>query len=282
MIGQKLSQALRRAGAEIRPLSRGNDWNPVQGFVNPEVLRGVNAVIHLAGEPIAARRWTTEQKRRIRDSRVKGTRALAEALAAAPPGSKTLICASAVGLYGDRGDEIPDESSSPGEGFLAEVVKDWEAAAAPAIAAGVRVVFLRLGVVLSTEGGALAKMLPVFRLGLGGRLGDGKAWMSWVHLDDAVAVFRLALERADMSGAYNLCAPNPVTNRDFTSAMGLALHRPTVLPVPRVALKLLLGEMGETLLLHSSRVLPGRLQRECGFSFAFPRVGEALDDLLKT
>jgi len=281
LVGSALSRALRQAGHDVTALSRGPSWNPGGGQVDASVLEGVDVVVHLAGEPIAARRWSTAQKQRIRDSRVRGTRALAEALAANPRPGRAFVCASAIGYYGNRGEEALTEMSALGEGFLAEVVRDWEDAAAPAQAAGLRVVFLRLGVVLSAQGGALAKMLPAFRLGLGGPLGNGRDWMSWIHLDDAVAAFQRAVDDAALDGAYNFCAPLPVRNREFTRALGQVLRRPAVMPVPRLALRLLLGEMGETLLLHSARVLPRRLQEEAEFHFAHPELLPALRDLLR-
>lgn len=264
----------------VHPDTRNVSWDPASGKLESEKLEGLTAAVHLAGEPIAARRWNPEQKKRIRDSRVEGTRLLAESLARAKEKPDVLVCASAIGYYGARGDEELTEQSKPGEGFLAEVTRDWEEAANPAREAGIRVVHLRLGVVLSPKGGALAKMLTPFRLGLGGPLGDGTPWMSWVTLTDVVSVFRLALDRKDMEGAYNVTAPHPVRNRDFAKALGQAVHRPAVLPLPAFAIRTLLGEMGETLLLHSARVLPNKLTETENFTFQHPELLPALEAML--
>ncbi|MEX2606598.1 MAG: TIGR01777 family oxidoreductase [Kiritimatiellia bacterium] len=254
-------------------------WKPNQGICDPALLEGCAAVIHLAGEPIAARRWNEEQKQRIRLSRTEGTRAVAEAMAACDSMPRTLICASAVGYYGDRGEETLTEISGKGTGFLPEVVAEWEAAAAPAREAGIRVLHLRLGVVLSTEGGALAKMLPVFKLGLGGRLGNGRMWMSWIHVEDAARAFVFGLEHSELKGVFNLTAPHPVRNAEFTRTLGQILHRPALLPAPAFAIKLLLGEMGESLLLSSTRALPSALEKH-KFQFNFSALEPCLRELL--
>jgi uncharacterized protein (TIGR01777 family) len=253
-------------------------WNPDTGQIDLSRASALDAVIHLAGEPIA-KRWTPDVKRRIRDSRVTGTRLLSEALARlrAPP--KVLICASATGWYGDRGGEWLDENSAPGRGFLAETCQEWESAAAPAREAGIRVVNLRIGLVLSPRGGALAKMLPAFRLGLGGRLGDGRAWWSWITMDDLLEVIQHALANESMYGPVNAVSPNPVTNAEFTNTLGRVLHRPTLIPAPRFALEIIFGEMGREALLPSFRVKPATLI-EAGFRFRFPELEAGLRHLL--
>jgi len=253
-------------------------WNPDEGQIDLSLAGNLEAVIHLAGEPIA-QRWTPDVKRRIRDSRVNGTRLLSEALARLPAPPKVLVCASATGLYGDRGEEWLDESSNPGHGFLAETCREWEAASASAYAAGIRVVYLRIGLVLSPKGGALARMLPVFRIGLGGRLGDGRAWWSWIALDDLLEVIQHVLTNDSLHGPINAVSPNPVTNAEFTNALGRVLCRPTLFPAPRFALELIFGEMGREALLPSFRVMPAKLIEE-GFKFRFPDLEAALRHLL--
>jgi len=268
-----------RARASLPALCATERWDP-HVATRPELLRGVDAVVHLAGESVAGSRWTEARKREIRSSRVDGSRALVDAIAALPDGERpsALISASAIGVYGDRGDELLDESSTPGSGFLADVCREWEAEVARAAGLGVRTVSVRVGVVLGKDGGALQAMLPPFRLGAGGRVGAGTQWMSWIHLDDLVALFVHAVETADVSGIVNGVAPEPATNAAFTRELGRALGRPTILPVPAVALRLLLGEMA-AILLASQRVTPARTLAS-GFSFRFPALGPALDDLL--
>jgi uncharacterized protein (TIGR01777 family) len=279
LIGSALVSALRQAGHDAIPLVRRpagsgeRQWNPARA--DPDTFAGADAVVHLAGRNIAAGRWTAEAKDQIRTSRVPATANLAMAMAAAE-GPRILISASAVGFYGDRGDEVLMEQSPPGSGFLASVTRDWEAATAPAAAGGVRVVLLRTGVVLSAGGGALAKMLPPFRLGLGGRLGSGRQWMSWVALDDAVALIRYALESGSIRGPLNVVAPHPVTNAEFTRELGRVLHRPTMFPVPAFALRLLMGEMAQELLLGSQRVQPAAALAG-GFVFRYPELRGALE-----
>lgn len=284
LAGTAICAELARRGVPIRRLvrraadaTRGEAaWDPARGTLDPAALAGAQAVIHLSGEPIAAGRWTTEQKRRIRDSRVASTRLLAERLAGLPSAPPTLVCASAIGFYGARDDETLDEGSAPGTGFLADVCRDWEGAADPARDAGIRVVHLRIGMVLAREGGALVKMLTPFRLGLGGPLGNGRAWMSWIHLDDLVRAACFAIEDGTLSGPVNAVAPAPVTNADFTRALARALHRPALLPAPAFAIRALLGEMGQELLLASTRVLPRRLEA-AGFRFAYPSIDKAFE-----
>jgi hypothetical protein len=259
-------------GQEIR-------WDPQAGQMAAEALEGLDAVVHLAGDNIAAARWTAAKKARIYRSRVEGTALLAQTLAklARPP--KVLVSASAVGFYGDRGTEELDESSPLGRGFLASVCRDWEAATEPASRAGIRVVIARLGVVLAREGGALARLIGLFRLGLGGRLGNGRQYLSWITLGDVVEAILFLLESDSLRGPVNLVAPQPVTNREFTRALGRALHRPTLLPTPAFALRLALGEMADEMLLSSARVLPRKLVR-AGYPFRDPNLESALRRVL--
>ncbi len=278
LIGSALVPALRAAGHEVTRLVRrapeaGDEasWSPEEGTIQQDALRDVDAVVNLAGVDIG-QRWTAATKRAIRESRIDGTRLLAETVAGLER-RPALLLASAVGYYGQRGDEELTEDSPPGEGFLAEVVRDWEAAADPARAAGARVVHFRQGIVLSRKGGALARMLRPFRLGVGGRVGSGSQWWSWVSLDDVVAAYLHALDHP-LDGAYNLSAP-AVRNREFVDALGRVLHRPTVFPLPAAAVKLAFGEMGEEMLLGGQRVVPARLT-EAGFSLSYPVLDEAL------
>jgi hypothetical protein len=256
-------------------------WNPA---ASPEaaVLRGADAVVHLAGEGIADRWWTPARKQAIRESRVTGTRALVRALAALPAAARpaTLLTASAIGYYGDRGDEELDEHSAPGSDFLGEVCTGWESEARAAEELGTRVAVIRIGVVLGKDGGALQKMLLPFRFGFGGRLGSGRQWMSWIHLDDLVGLFAFAIGHTEVRGVLNGVAPAPVTNAEFTAVLGRVLHRPAVLPVPAFALRLALGEMA-VMLLASQRVLPRAAERR-GFKFRYPEIGPALADLCST
>jgi hypothetical protein len=242
-------------------------------------LAQVDAVIHLAGEPLFEGRWNERRRAELRDSRVGTTRRLAEALSGAVPKPAVFISGSAVGWYGARGDEPLDEASEPGSDFLARLCRDWEEAAAPASAAGVRTVFIRTGIVLGPEGGALAKLLPPFELGAGGRLGSGRQWMPWIHVEDWIELVMRALDDARWSGAFNASAPEPVTNADFTRALGGVLGRPTLFPVPGFALRLALGDVA-ALLLTGQRVLPRRAL-ELGFQFRFPKLALALTDLLR-
>jgi uncharacterized protein (TIGR01777 family) len=247
--------------------------------VDPTHLEGLDAVVHLAGENIADGRWTDEKKRRIRESRVQGTRALCEALAQLENKPKVLVCASAIGYYGDRGETLVDENSSAGGGFLSDVCQEWEQATEPARKAGIRVVNLRIGVVLSPKGGALAKMLLPFQMGAGGNLGSGKQYMSFVALDDVVGAIYHALTTESLSGPVNAVAPNPVRNSEFTKALGKVLHRPTIAPVPAFGARLLFGEMADALLLSSTRVAPTRLL-ESGYKFQCPDIDSALRHVL--
>lgn len=286
LIGSALVPALGAAGHRVRRLVRGPSggaggdvrWDPEAGVLDAGGLEGCDAVVHLAGENIAGR-WTAAKKRRIRDSRVKGTGLLAQALARLGRPPRVLVCASAIGYYGDRGAEAMREDSPRGKGFLAEVCAEWEAAAAPAAQKGIRVVNLRFGVVLSPRGGALAKMLLPFRLGLGGTVGRGNQWMSWIAIDDAVGAILHALQSEALRGPANAVAPNPVTNRDFTRALGRAVRRPTIFPMPAFAARLAFGEMAEELLLASTRVEPVKLLAT-RYAFRHPEVEGALRHLL--
>jgi uncharacterized protein (TIGR01777 family) len=242
-------------------------------------LDGVDALIHLAGENIAATRWNAATKKRIRDSRVEGTRVLCEGLAKLTRAPRVLLSASAVGYYGDRGDEILSEDSPSGSGFLAAVARDWEAATEPAAAAGIRVVRMRFGVILSPRGGALAQMLTPFRLGGGGRIGSGRQWWSWISIDDAASAIQHAIMTESLSGPVNGVAPNPVTNAEFTHTLGQVLGRPTLIPMPAFAARLALGEMADELLLASARVLPTKLL-ESHYRFQHPTLDVALRHLL--
>jgi hypothetical protein len=281
LIGSALVRALESRGHEIRPLVRRDtrtaletSWDPDRGTIDRARLDGVDAVIHLAGENIA-QRWTGDVKRRIRESRTRATSLLSQTLASLSAKPRVLLSGSAVGIYGDRGNETLDEASTLGDDFLASVCRDWEAATAPALDAGIRVVHLRTGLVLSRDGGALAKLLPVFRLGAGGKLGDGEQWMSWIALADYVEAIGFLLRTEGASGPFNLVAPNPVTNHEFTHALGHVLGRPEIFTVPRFALKIAMGEMAEATVLASQRVRPRKLL-EAGFAFTFPTLESAL------
>lgn len=287
LIGSALVERLHKRGdAPVRMVraKRGSGdteatWNPEAGSIDRDALDGLDAVVHLAGESVAGGRWTREKKGRIRDSRLRGTRLLCETLATlhAPP--HVLVSASAIGIYGNRGDEIMREDSPPADDFLADVCKEWEAATIMAQRAGIRVVRIRIGVVLSARGGALAQMLTPFRLGLGGVVGSGKQYMSWITLDDIVNAILFCIENDALSGPVNGMAPNPVTNRDFTKTLGKVLRRPTLLPLPAIAVRALFGEMGNALLLASTRGHPTRLL-EAGFRFDYPDLEPALRRLL--
>lgn len=287
LIGRALSDALRSAGHRPLPLVRrdpapGEDavrWDPAAGTIDAASLEGVGAVVHLAGEGIAEKRWNEAQKRRILDSRVDGTTLLSTTLAGLnrPPG--VLLSGSAIGYYGERGDEELTEASDPGDLFISDVCRAWEAATAPAEAAGIRVAHLRTGIVLDAHGGALAKTLPLFRFGLGGRLGSGRQWWSWIGIADEVGAIVFLLD-ADVSGPVNLTAPTPVTNAEFTKVLGRVLGRPTLLPVPAFGPKILLGsELAEQLLFTSARVLPDVLTG-AGYEFRSPDLEGALREEL--
>lgn len=270
-----LARNVARALGRLPPGVTGSFYDAATPL-SPDALGGAEAVVHLAGEPVA-QRWTESARQRIRDSRVVGTRVLVEAMKAAGT-VRHFVSASAIGYYGDRGEEPLTENSPPGDDFLAHVCRAWEAEALEAAAAGIRTVLPRIGVVLHPEGGALAQMLPVFRMGLGGRMGSGRQYMSWIHRDDTLALLLFALERPELRGPMNVTAPEPVTNAEMAKAIGAALHRPAVLPVPGFALKVAFGDMSEAVL-ASQRVLP-RVAQEAGFRFQYPEVHEALRALL--
>jgi uncharacterized protein (TIGR01777 family) len=275
--GHNLHVLSRHAGTNLPPGVKLSVWDALAGPPPEAGLRGAECVIHLAGEPVA-QRWTAESKRRIRESRVLGTRNLVVGMSKLAEPPRALICGSAIGYYGSRGDEILSEASPPGSGFLPEVCIAWEAEAAAAEQVGARVVRLRTGIVLARHGGALARMLPPFRLGLGGRLGSGQQWMSWIHLDDLCEMIRFAAEH-QVRGAINGVAPQSVTNADFTRALAAAVHRPAIFPVPAFALGALFGEMGNVLI-ESQRVAPKGAE-DAGFRFQFPRLAAALAEILK-
>lgn len=287
LIGSSLVPFLTTEGHAVTRLVRREptasdevQWDAEGGRLDPGALEGVDAVVHLAGEPIGERRWTEQQKRRIRDSRVVSTRALAEAIAEVDNGPGVLVCASGVHYYGDRGDEELDEASEPGDGFLAGVVRDWEAAAGPAREAGARVVHVRTGILQDPAGGALGRVLPLFKLGAGGRLGSGQQWWSWISRDDLVGLYHHALTEASVQGSINATAPNPVSNAEYTRILGTVLGRPTILPVPRFGPKLLLGsELAEELLFSSIKVRP-RVAEQTGYAFRHRELEPALRELL--
>jgi uncharacterized protein len=287
-LGSALTSSLQSDGHRVLRLVRGGitngdeiGWDPDAGRIDAPALEGVDAVVHLAGEGIGERRWSAEQKRRILDSRAKGTAVLTAAVASRERKPQVLVSASAIGYYGSRGDELLNEDSAPGDDFLADVCKTWERETRPAVDAGVRVVNVRTGIVLARRGGTLQRMLLPFRLGLGGKQGSGRQWMSWIALSDHVAAMRAAIEDARLSGPVNLTSPNPVTNADFAAALGHALKRPTVLPTPMSALKLRYGEeLIDSLLLASQRVLPSRLEA-IAFPFEYPVLVPALEAMLR-
>lgn len=287
LIGSALSSSLAGKEAQVAHLVRAKAagttpqvlWNPVARVLDPKQLEGFDAIVHLAGDPIAKGRWNPEKKARIRDSRVKGTRFLAESVAALSSPPRVFACASAIGIYGDRGEGLLTEDSAPGSGFLAEVGREWEGACEPAARRGIRVVNLRFGVVLSPKGGALPMMLPPFRLGLGGILGTGRQWMSWVSIEDVTGAIQHALSNEAVRGPVNVVSPHPVTNREFTKTLGRVLRRPAVLPVPALAVRLLFGELADEALLASARVEPKRLQAT-GYRFKHAELEPALRHLL--
>jgi uncharacterized protein (TIGR01777 family) len=254
-------------------------WDPMRGELDEAAVTSADAVVNLAGAGIGDRRWTASYKQKVYDGRINGTAALARALAATSDGPRVFISGSAVGYYGDRGDQNVDESSGPGEGFLPQLVVDWEAATRPAADAGVRVATIRTGVVLAAEGGALGQVLRLFKAGLGGRLGSGEQWLSWIALADEVAAIRFLLAADQVAGAVNLTAPEPVRNVDYTKAVGRVLHRPTVVPAPAVALRAVFPGFADEGILTSQRVVPRRLT-EAGFEWRYPEVNAALQAML--
>lgn len=285
VLGAAIRAELATRGKSVLQLVRGVAaaegqlaWDPARwpALEGAERLEGCAAAIHLSGANLAGSRWTEEYRREMVASRVDSTRALAKILAGLRRPPRTLVVSSAVGIYGDRGDAVADESSEPGDGFIAHLCRQWEAAAQPAVDAGIRVVHARFGVVLGRGSGALKKILPLFRLGLGGRLGSGRQWMSWISLEDAVAAVLFTVKTDSLGGPVNVTAPTPVTNAGFTKALGRAVHRPAILPAPAFALRIALGQMADEALLTSTRAVPTRLI-EAGFRFKYPNVEEALE-----
>jgi uncharacterized protein (TIGR01777 family) len=282
MIGGALVARLRARGHTVRRLVRSLrdaqsgdvQWNPMADTLDEHVLAGCDAIVHLAGAPIA-QRWTSDHKRDIRESRVRGTSLIANCVAAMAVKPKVVLSGSAVGYYGDRGDESLDEQSTSGTDFLSRVVREWEGAAAPIANAGVRLVLLRTGIVLSSRGGALARMLPPFKLGLGGPIGNGRQWMSWISLDDHLRAMEHALFSDALHGPANLLSPNPVTSAEFAATLGKVLSRPAVIPVPRFALELMFGEMADATILASQRAMP-RVLLESRFVFEHAALEDAL------
>ncbi|MDX2032824.1 MAG: TIGR01777 family oxidoreductase [Blastocatellia bacterium] len=278
--GHELSVLSRRPdGAKLVKGARGYRWSPEEEPAPREALEGIDAVIHLAGEPVAAGRWTEEQKRRIRDSRVTGTRNLVDGIKRVTDRPKILVSSSAVGFYGNRGDEVLDETSRPGTGYLSEVCEAWEREAGKAEELGMRVSMVRIGVVLAPDGGALEKMLTPFKFGLGGNLSDGRQWFPWIHIDDIVGILRHALLSPNLRGPVNGVAPGVVRNEEFTRELASALHRPTFFPVPEFALRIVMGEMA-SVVLASQRVTPS-VARETGYEFHYPELRGALEAVLR-
>ena len=282
LIGKGLTALLRASGRHVVPLVRQSNppsgaiaWDPQAATMDPSPLQGAHAIIHLSGENLASARWTAARKKRFWDSRVHSTRLLAQTMAQLRPSPRVFMCASATGFYGDRGTEELTEDSPPGRCFVAELCQHWEQACAPAAAAGIRVINLRLGVVLSPAGGALTKMLPLFKFGLGGPIGNGRQYMSWITLDDALSAMIHLLDHSTITGPVNVVAPQTVTYREFAKSLGRALHRPAFLPLPAPAARLLIGEMAKEVLLASAKVVPQRLQSD-GFVFRQPNLDEAL------
>ena len=281
LIGSALIPFLQHEGGQISRLVRSApkageiEWHPNDEKIDAAALEDLDAVVHLAGESIASGRWTDDKKRAIRDSRVKGTALLSDALAKLSRPPAVFVSASAIGYYGNRGDELLTESSAPGNDFLANVCVEWENATIPAIEKGIRTVHARFGIILDANEGALAKMLTPFRMGIGGRIGDGKQWMSWIDIDDVVKGLRFVIENP-VTGPVNFVAPNPVTNAEFTKTLGRVLSKPTLFPMPAFAARLAFGEMGDALLLSSQRVKPGVLQ-----DFAYPTLESALRHLIR-
>jgi uncharacterized protein (TIGR01777 family) len=287
LIGKELQKSFAEKDYEMLLASRKEpkddrhiQWSIENGFAEPEKLEGIDAVIHLAGENVSGLRWTEEKKKAIRDSRILGTRNVVDAISKLKAKPKVFVASSAIGFYGERGDEEVTESSAAGDNFLAHVCKDWEAESRRAEDAGIRTVLLRTGIVLSKDGGALGTMLLPFKLGVGGVVGSGKQWMSWISMDDHIAAINYALENENLRGAVNSVAPNPVTNEEFTKTLGEVLYRPTFLPLPEFAVSMVFGEMGDALLLASTKVLPKRLE-DAGFEYKFPDLKAAIENAVK-
>jgi uncharacterized protein len=281
-LGRALINTLEKRGDTVVPLTRPNGWDPDAGTIDRELIarEAPDAVVHLAGENIGAKRWSAAQKTKILETRTKGTDLIARTLASLDRKPRVFISASAIGVYGNRGEEPLTDEATPGTGYLADVCKAWEDAAAPAREAGIRVVHPRLGVVLAKDGGALKRMITPFKMFVGGRLGSGKQWMSWVAREDVVGAIIYALERDALSGALNVVSPHPVRNSDFTKALARALRRPAIFPVPAFMLRLVVGEMADEALLASSCVLPARLQA-LSFPFRFSDVYTLLEKITR-
>ena len=286
LVGSELVPFLKKQGHDVFRLTRGaaHDatdvvWDPQHNQLPKGRIEGTEVVVHLAGENIAGKRWNPKVKEELRRSRVEGTKLLCETLGQLETRPKTLICASAIGFYGDRGNEMLNETSPAGSGFLAGVCQEWEDACAPARQMGIRVVNLRSGVILSSKGGALAKMLPPFKMGVGGVVGTGNQYWSWITIDDMVGIIDFCIKQERMSGPVNATTPGPVTNYEFTKTLGSEIGRPTIIPMPGMIARIALGEMANELLLASSRVMPNRLS-EAGYKFLYPSLEPALSHLL--
>ena len=285
LIGSSLVRSLKISGNTILSLSRkpgknGFKWDPARGEIDLPYNVNIDAVIHLAGENIARARWSEKQRELIRDSRVKGTRLLVDTINRLQPPPKTLLSASGIGIYGNRHDVLINEDDQPGEGFLVDVAREWEPVTRVTAESGMRVTNLRMGVVMSKEGGVLKRLMPLFKFGLGAILGSGNQYMSWITIDDVVRAIEYILTNEDIKGPVNMVAPNPITNREFTKILGIVLHRPAILRIPAWAIRAVYGEMGKELLLTSTRALPRRLLSS-GFDFQFPHLEDGLRHVLK-
>ena len=286
LVGTELQKSFAENGYEMMLATRKEptdehhiQWSIADGFADPAKLEGLDAVVHLAGENVSGLRWTDEKKKAIRDSRVLGTRNVVDAISKLKDRPRVFVSSSAIGFYGERGDEEVTESSASGDNFLAGVCKEWESESRRAEDAGIRTVLLRTGIVLSKDGGALGTMLTPFKLGVGGVVGSGKQWMSWISMADHIAVINYVIENENIRGAVNSVSPHPATNQEFTKTLGLVLYRPTFLPLPEFAVSMVFGEMGDALLLASTKVLPKRLQ-DAGFKFKYPDLKPAIEHAL--
>lgn len=287
LVGTELQKSFAAKGYDMLLASRKEpkddkhiQWSIEEGFAEPEKLEGIDAVVHLAGENVNGLRWTDEKKKAIRDSRVLGTRNVVDAISKLKGKPKVFVASSAIGFYGERGDEEVTESSAAGDNFLAGVSKEWESESRRAEDAGIRTVLLRTGIVLSKDGGALGTMLTPFKLGVGGVVGSGKQWMSWISMEDEIAIINYVIENENIRGAVNAVSPNPVTNQEFTKTLGEVLYRPTFLPLPEFAVSMVFGEMGDALLLASTKVIPKRLL-DAGFEFKYPDLKPAIENAVR-